>query len=142
MSIWLGPVSGKAFRAIYATGMSVSTLSRFTVPRKLLNQLTFNAAFAAGDKNAPRIVEITCLISAIPAIRLPIAFVIGAFPTAATAFKYWPAKKFMILSSHLQTPLTHDVECVALLLGLLGHLQSDSFLHSLRLGSIILCLER
>ena len=132
MSIWLGPVSGNAFRAAYAIQLA------HTLFMKPVNQLTFNDAFAAGDKNAPRIVPITSLTSDIPAIRLPIAFVIGAFPIAITAFMNMFEMKFRVLSSHLQTPLIHAMEdSVLLFLGFFGHVQSDNFLHILRLGSIL-----
>jgi hypothetical protein len=70
-------------------------------------------------------------------MRLPIAFVTGAFPIATTAFMNMDAMKFMALSSHLQSPLIHDVEDATLLLGFLGHLQSVTLLHVLRLGSTL-----
>ena len=49
---------------------------------------------------------------------------------------YAPAKKFTALSSHLQTPLIHDVELIWFL-DFLGHEQSVTLLHILRLGSTL-----
>jgi len=90
---------------------------------------TFNASFASGPKKAPAITPITCLTSARPCIRCPIALVIGTFPTAATASRYLLAKALIALLSHSQSPFMQDVDLTILAPGCVGQLQSLAFLH-------------
>jgi hypothetical protein len=97
-------------------------------------ELTFNAAFASGPKIVPATVPITCLTSDIPCMTCPTALVTGALPTAAMALTdCWP-KKLMAGLLQEQDPLMHEVDCMALELGTVGHEQSLAFLHALGLG--------
>ena len=61
------------------------------------------------------------------------AFVMGAFPIAATPLMNSLPKRFTAGLLQEQVPLMHDVDCMELEFGTIGHEQSDTFLHILGL---------